>query len=378
MIKLIHYSQGTVQKIIRRFAGSSEIEVITETGEERAINYDFLTGNLKEGDRVLLNTTAIDLGLGSGGYHFVVSNLENPPVISGRKADRSKGHIMKLRYTPLQFKVLSMEEEDSPHHRLFHEFRSLEGMPVLIGELHSMLLPAIFNLKSVNPSLRVAYIMSDGGALPAGFSKNVAFLKEKKLIAGVITFGQSFGGDYEAVNIYTALIGARLVLNGDMAMVTMGPGITGTGTKYGFSGIEQGYIIDAVNTLGGRAVFIPRISFADQRNRHYGISHHSITILKEIAKTRAEVILPELPREKYTYIKDQITKHGLEQKHKIITIQDQKKVYENILAFRIPLSTMTRSLEQDREFFLTAGSAGYYCAANFRSCPEQEPSFSGV
>ena len=33
----------------------------------------------------------------------------------------------------------------------------------------------------------------------------------------------------------------------------MGPGIVGTGTKYGFSGIEQGQIIDAINTLSGRA-----------------------------------------------------------------------------------------------------------------------------
>ena len=29
-------------------------------------------------------------------------------------------------------------------------------------------------------------------------------------------------------------------------------------------------------------IAIPRISFADQRERHKGISHHSITVLKEI------------------------------------------------------------------------------------------------
>ena len=31
----------------------------------------------------------------------------------------------------------------------------------------------------------------------------------------------------------------------------MGPGIVGSGTKYGFTGIEQGYIIDVINNLGG-------------------------------------------------------------------------------------------------------------------------------
>ncbi|MGI6553273.1 MAG: DUF3866 family protein [Bacillota bacterium] len=369
---MINYCQGLVQQITRRFTGSSEVKVITAAGAVRAINYDFLTGDLREGDRVLLNTTAVDLGLGSGSYHFVVTNLDRPPLTSDKKANRSQGHIMKLRYTPLQFSVLSMEEENSPYHRLFHEFESLEGMPVLIGELHSMLLPAIFNLKSVNPCLRVAYIMTDGGALPANFSENIAFLKKKKLLDGVITFGQAFGGDYEAVNIYTALIGARLVLNADLAMVTMGPGITGTGTKYGFSGIEQGYIIDAVNTLKGRPIFIPRISFADQRNRHYGLSHHSITILEEIAKTPAEVVLPKLSREKHAYIREQISKHRLELKHKIVIVQELEKIYENILSFQVPLSTMGRGLEQDREFFLTAGAAGYYCAAHFQTQKKKE------
>jgi hypothetical protein len=109
------------------------------------------------------------------------------------------------------------------------------------------------------------------------------------MINGTITFGQAFGGDIETVNVYTSLISAEKILKSDLSIITMGPGITGTGTKYGFSGIEQGYIIDAVNTLGGNPIFIPRISFADKRERHYGISHHSITILNEICKTSAKV-----------------------------------------------------------------------------------------
>ncbi len=52
-------------------------------------------------------------------------------------------------------------------------------MPVLIGELHSMLLPAIFNIKRKNPKLKVSYIMTDGGALPANFSRNVNLLKQR-------------------------------------------------------------------------------------------------------------------------------------------------------------------------------------------------------
>ena len=69
----------------------------------------------------------------------------------------------------------------------------------------------------------------------------------------------------------------------------MGPGIAGTGTKYGFTGIEQGPILDAVHKLGGLPIAIPRISFADQRERHKGISHHSITVFKEIVNVNVNI-----------------------------------------------------------------------------------------
>ena len=240
--------------------------------------------------------------------------------------------------------LLSIEEENSPYHELFNKNEDIKDMKVIIGELHSMLLPAVFNIKHKNPKIRVSYIMTDGGALPISFSRTAAFLKEEKLIEGSVTFGQAFGGDYEAVNIYTALLGAKHVLNSDIAIVTMGPGIVGTGTKYGFSGIEQGYIIDAVNTLGGTPVFIPRISFAERRARHFGISHHSITILTEIAKTRAEVIVPQFSEEKNKYIKAQIKKHSIDQIHKIVFIEEKEDILNNILHFNndVRLSTMGR------------------------------------
>jgi len=241
------------------------------------------------------------------------------------------GHIMKLRYTPLQFAVLSADEQQSPYHKVFDDFESLKGMPVIIGELHSMLAPIVFNIKQNRPELRVSYIMTDGGALPLSFSRTVAYLREKELIQGTVTFGQAFGGDFETVNIYTALITAYEILKSDIAIVTMGPGITGTGTKYGFSGIEQGPIIDAVNTLGGRPIFIPRISFADSRKRHCGISHHSVTVLKEIAKTRAEVVIPLMEVDKMDLIKKLIVKNELDKNHKIVYIEERDKILESLL-----------------------------------------------
>jgi len=352
---LINYGKGTVIKILGKYNNCTEILVSTGEGQFKAINYDRLTGEVREGDQVLLNTTAVDLRLGSGGVHFVVSVNDGLPDFDNKR----DGHIMKLRYTPFQFSVLSAEEQKSPYHDVFDKADSIDNMPVIVGELHSMLLPAVFNIKRQNPRIKVTYIMTDGGALPMDFSKSVSYLREKKLIEGTVTFGQAFGGSLETVNIYTALIAARCIQKADIAVVTMGPGITGTGTKFGFSGIEQGPIIDAVNTLGGRALFIPRISFADPRSRHYGISHHSITVLTRIAKTRAKVILPEMEPEKKKYIMNQIKESGIDKQHDVFVVEDVKSVEDNITYYEHEITTMGRDFSQDREFFLAAGAAGF-------------------
>lgn len=358
---MISYKKGEVVDIIREYNDCIEISVNIDGENEKAVSYNNITGKVDIGDEVILNTTAVELGLGTGGVHFVVSVKDGAQVPQKSK----KGHIMKLRYTPMQFSTLSVEEEESPYHKVFKEFKDLEGMPVIIGELHSMLPPVVFNIKRENPDLKIAYIMTDGGALPLDFSRSVSYLKEKGLLDGTITFGQAFGGDLETVNIYTALIAAYAVLKCDIAIVMMGPGITGTGTKYGFSGVEQGAIIDAVNTLGGDPFFIPRISFADKRKRHRGISHHSITVLKDIAKTLTNIVLPKFEEEKIQYIKKQIKETSIGKKHNILYVEDANKTLDNISSFDFKVSTMGRGLDQEREFFKTAGIAGLYVSSHF-------------
>ena len=197
------------------------------------------------GDKVLLNTTAIRLGLGTGGFHYVIAILREES-----KVHKKTGHIMKLRYTPLQIAVQTMEEEGSPYHNSIMDFKSLEMLPVISCSLHSMLAPAIAIIKYYMPYSRITYIMTDGASLPISMSNSIRDLKNKKLIDNTITYGHAFGGDFEAINIYTALIGAKEVCNADVIIVGMGPGIVGTGTKYGFTGLEQGTIVDAINTLG--------------------------------------------------------------------------------------------------------------------------------
>src|SRR5699024_9779401 len=98
------------------------------------------------------------------------------------KVQEKKGHIMKMRYTPFQVAIQSMEEQGSPYHKRIKDFKSLNDMPIIVGSLHSMLAPAVAFLKYYNPQLNITYIMSDGASLPISISKSVRELKQKRLI----------------------------------------------------------------------------------------------------------------------------------------------------------------------------------------------------
>src|SRR6185369_1894245 len=97
------------------------------------------------------------------------------------------------------------------------------------------------------------------------------------VLVGTVTAGQTFGGDLEAPNVHSGLLAARHALGADIAVVTQGPGNLGTGTAWGFSGVAVGEAVNAAAILGGRPVGSLRISAADPRSRHHGVSHHSLT-----------------------------------------------------------------------------------------------------
>lgn len=332
----------------------SWVKVNLDNTTAKAINYDDLTGIIRVGDIVIVNTTAVELSLGTGGTHFVIFNFSNQS-----KNLEGKGHIMKLRYTPHQIRCLAAEEEDSEYHDVFNNFKSLDNHRVVIGTLHSMLAPIVAMLKWLDNSIKINYLMTDGGSLPIHFSKTVRELLNKKLINKTITIGHAFGGDLECTNIYTGLIAAKKILKGDVTIVTMGPGIVGTGTKYGFSGIEQGQIIDAVNTLGGEAIIVPRISFKDSRKRHFGISHHTRTVLSEIAKTTGKVIIPILDEDKNSLLKNQIERLNYHNKYEII-YYDGNGIQEAMDYYNLKITTMGRGYEEDKEFFKTLGAVASY------------------
>ena len=355
---MIRTRRGKVVKVLKRRTNLTEVLVEVEGVLEKAINYDDLTGEIKEGTEVILNTTALRLGLGTGGRHFVMHILgEDNLDIS------SLGHIMKLRYTPWQVKCLAVEEEDSFYRGKMEKFTSLKGMPVVIAPLHSLvpLVAAAFQ-QALGGKGKVAYLMTDGAALPLAFSELVYQLQGQGLIEKTITVGHAFGGDLEAVNVYTGLIAACQVVEADMAVIAMGPGIVGTGSEYGFTGIEQGEIINSVNVLGGRPIAVPRLSFADTRERHQGISHHTLTSLGKIALTPALLPLPKLEKVKMELIQRQLSETGIRQKHQVIEMEDTSRALDLLEQLGIRVTTMGRGPQEEKEFFQAGAVAGLLAA----------------
>ena len=179
---MLSYKEASIVKIYEEDENITYVEVEIDGSNWKAINYNKLTGKVNIGDTVIVNTTAA-------------------------------------------------EEENSPYHEAFLNFKSLDGHLFILGSLHSMLAPIVAIMKYLDEDIKINYIMTDGGSLPIDFSNTVRDLKSKKLIENTITIGHAFGGDLECTNIYTGLIAAKEILKGDISIITMGPGIVGTGTK---------------------------------------------------------------------------------------------------------------------------------------------------
>ncbi|HET7304114.1 MAG TPA: DUF3866 family protein [Segeticoccus sp.] len=357
-----------------------------------ALGYAELVGEASPGDRVLLTTDALDLGLGTGGYAFVaavpdrLSDASSPGSTSGSSPGSTSGssprspsgpaRVVKGRYTPWQVPVAAVEDHRSPHHGTLRDADDLSGLPVVAVELHSALPAVLAGIRERGAGLRVSYVMTDGAALPLALSDTVHGLRECGWLAGVVTTGQAFGGDLEAVTVHSGLLAARHALGADVVVVGPGPGGVGTGTRWGFTGVAAGEAVNAVGALGGRAVAALRVSGADPRPRHQGLSHHSRTAYGRVALAPADLPVPLLlgdaadagagdgcgtevgallrrqVAELVAHAGARLTAHDIE----------VDGLTEALRACPVPLSTMGRGLAQDPAAFLAAAAAGRHAA----------------
>lgn len=334
--------------------GAQEVAVRVDGKLRSAVAYTTLTGAIAVGDTVILNTWAVELGLGTGGYDFVCA-------VEGRELDAEPpGHIMKLRYTPLQFPVLTAGSPESPHHEAVERFTSLDAVPVVCAELHSQV-PAIAAAAKWETDGRatIAYVMTDGAALPIAFSRLVDQMKKLGLIDATITAGHAFGGDIEAMNIYSALAAARAVVNADIIIVAQGPGNAGTETALGFSGIDQGTALNATLSLDGTAIAVARLSFSDPRPRHVGISHHTRTILERVVLRPVLVPIPRLSGVQRRHLLKCLEETELSERHEFVTVEAEGG-FQALIDCGIPVTTMGRTVLEDRSFFLSAAASGQF------------------
>jgi hypothetical protein len=243
-----------------------ELAISLEGERRQAISDVGLIGASRQGDEVIVNVQARDLGLGSGGFDVVHANLTR-----GLSADGVQGaHVMKLNYTSLQHAVAPVEDE-----RLELPLEQ----PVAVLALHSQLAAVAWAFAQANPSGRLGFVQTPGGALPGGHSRIVRTLRERGLLAGHITAGAAYGGEGEAVTTAGALHHGVRTLGWDAAVCGPGPGIVGSSSPLGHGGMHA---LDSAHTaiaLGAPTLVVARMSSADERPRHRGISHHTLTVL---------------------------------------------------------------------------------------------------
>ena len=275
------FRTATVTEVLETLEGIERYRLAMDDGASaRAYALVDQIGPCAVGDEVVCNTTAVELGLGTGGWHVVHWNLSRRDW-----AHPGPDHIMKLRYTSLQSDVGTSElvYPDAP--------LDLAATPVVVCQVHSQVGIVAAAIGALRPNTRVCYVMTDGAALPLALSDLVRQLRRRDLLDTTITAGHAFGGDLEAVPVASALTLAAGPAAADAIIVAMGPGVVGTGTTYGTTAIEAASVLDTADALGGTPVLCVRASSGDERERHRGVSHHSLTAIR-LALVSALVALP--------------------------------------------------------------------------------------
>ena len=314
--------RGRVTTIRERHEGLVRLEV----DGAPCVAYPEATGPVALDDEVLVNVQARELELGSGGFDVLYANLTRGLGLSPEEG----AHVIKLPYAPGQFAAVHAEEGAELA-------AGLEGMPVVCCTLHSQLAAACAGL---GDGLRVAYVQLEGGALPLGLSDSVRALRERGLLATTVSQGACFGGEVECVNAASAL--AWAAGTGHEAVVcAVGPGIVGTGSRLGHGGIAAAAAASFAHALGGSPVLAVRVSSADERERHRGVSHHTRAVI-ELCRGEVKIAWPRgLEPPEWLHQAEEVDTHGWEE-----------------ACAGLPLSHMGRGPDEEPWFFAAAFAAG--------------------
>jgi Protein of unknown function (DUF3866) len=344
---------------LRRGSVVSDDPLTVEVGGERRRAWadPALVGPVEVGDEVVVNTEALDLGLGSGGFDVVHVNLTRGLEGGGREGD---AHVMKLNYSSLQHAVEPVEPEGRGAGSRGH------ARPVLVIPLHGHLAPAAWAFGQAGSGRKLGFVQGFGGALPGALSRDVAELRERGLLEGHVTAGAAYGAAAEAVTLPGGIDAAVHELEWDALVVGPGPGILGSDSRLGHGGMAALEAAHSALALGLPTLVCPRLSSSDPRPRHRGLSHHSGTVLSMLLGP-VRVPVPEAAVEGWPLLDEDAPEGGSPQaaldelieicggRHDIAV---QPIDLDGYAASGLPSTTMGRSIEEDPLFFAAALAAG--------------------
>jgi Protein of unknown function (DUF3866) len=316
--------RGTVTGITERHDGLVRLEV----DGRPCVAYPAVTGPVALGDDVLVNVQAVELGLGSGGFDLLHANLTR-----GLGLPAEEGvHVMKLPYTSLQYAAPHAEEGwgDDP-------VADIAGLPVVACSLHSQVAPVCAGL---GHELGVAYVQLAGGALPVPLSNTVRLLREQGYLRTTVAVGPCLGGEVECVSAASALLACGHA-GMDVVVCAIGPGVVGTGSRFGHGALAAASALITAAALGGRPVLAPRVSSADERERHRGLSHHTLAVL-QLARGEVAVAWPE----------------GLDPPAELADVEVVDASGWRDACAGLPLAHMGRGPDEEPWFFAAAYAAG--------------------
>lgn len=320
--------------------GVDPLEVEIERARRRAWADVQIVGECLVGDEVIVNTEALDLRLGSGGFDIVHANLTRG-LTELAPAD---SHVIKLNYSSLQHSVDPVERpvgDSAPD-------RAAE-VPVLVIGLHGQLAPAVWAASQHSQGLRLGYIQTAGGALPGSLSRDLAGLRADGVLCGYITAAPTYGGEHEAISIVGGLDAAASALGWDAVIAGPGPGILGSATRLGHGAMAGLDSAHAALALGMPTLVAPRMSASDPRPRHQGLSHHSRTVL-DLLLASVEVPIPRLDLDLDAEVRDAIGS-----RHRVTVHETDLDGYRSS---GLPTRTMGRTIVEDPLFFAAALAAG--------------------
>jgi len=305
-----------------------------------------LLGEMREGDEVVVNVAAVELGLGSGGFDVVHVNLSRG---LGGAGPAGGEHVVKLNYTSLQHPVAPVEALDGDGQALAAESGvASTHPPVLVLPLHGHLAPAAWAAAQARPGLRLGFVQTAGGALPGALSRDVAELRERGLLCGHVTAAPAYGGEHEALSTVGALDAAAERLGWEAIVVGPGPGIIGSDTELGHGGMAALDSAHAALSLRLPTTISPRLSSGDPRERHRDLSHHTRTVL-ELLLAPADVAVPAGEDGIAAALEAVPGRHRL---------RPAPADLDGYASSGLPARTMGRSLGQDPLFFAAPLAAG--------------------